>query len=524
MRGLDVLENLRLEHQVHLDSRRSARERNVLGQFATPPGLALEIAQYVTGLWNARGDRIRFLDPAIGTGSFFAALKRAADDKIAWANGIEIDPEFARAARRLWGNAGLRIRSGDFTKLPFPIRDRPNLILTNPPYVRHHHLEPAEKVRLQKLVARRLGYKASGLSGLYAYFMLLAHDWLADGGLGVWLVPSEFMDVNYGETVRRYLTEKVTLLHIHRFEAADVQFEDALVSSAVIVFQKKPSQPETAVRFSYNGSLLKPKTQLVVQVRELKGGYRWTNWSRGLTPAAKGQHTTSLADLLEIKRGIATGANDFFIISRHQAKELALPERFLKPILPSPRRLNEPVIEGDNLGFPLVDEQLVLLDCDLPEAVVRRSYPALWAYLQSGEGIRQRYLVRLRDPWYSQEHREPAPFLCTYMGRSGKRSPFRFFWNRSRAITPNVFLMLYPRGVLKAALVSNPALEETIFRFLQSITPEDLIHNGRVYGGGLHKLEPAELGAIAADRLVHQLHLPQTTHSPQLDLLAPSRH
>ena len=63
------------------------------------------------------------------------------------------------------------------------------------------------------------------------------------GGLAVWLIPSEFMDVNYGSALRRYLTERVTLLHIHRFCPTDVQFTDALVSSAIVVFRKAPPPP-----------------------------------------------------------------------------------------------------------------------------------------------------------------------------------------------------------------------------------------------------------------------------------------
>jgi hypothetical protein len=78
----------------------------------------------------------------------------------------------------------------------------------------------------------------SGLAGLYCYFLLLSHDWMEEQGLAIWLIPSEFMDVNYGVTLRRYLTEHVTLLHIHRFCPTDVQFTDALVSSAVVVFSQ----------------------------------------------------------------------------------------------------------------------------------------------------------------------------------------------------------------------------------------------------------------------------------------------
>ena len=90
-----------------------------------------------------------------------------------------------------------------------------------------------------------LNMDISGLAGLYCYFLLLCHDWMEERGLAVWLIPSEFMDVNYGAALRRYLTERVTLLHIHRFCPTDVQFTDALVSSAVVVFRKSAAAART---------------------------------------------------------------------------------------------------------------------------------------------------------------------------------------------------------------------------------------------------------------------------------------
>ncbi len=81
---------------------------------------------------------------------------------------------------------------------------------------------------------------------------------MEEQGLAIWLIPSEFMDVNYGVTLRRYLTEHVTLLHIHRFCPTDVQFTDALVSSAVVVFRKSPPPAGHTARFSFAGPIEHP--------------------------------------------------------------------------------------------------------------------------------------------------------------------------------------------------------------------------------------------------------------------------
>ena len=67
------------------------------------------------------------------------------------------------------------------------------------------------------------------------------------------------MDVNYGQAVKRYLLDKVTLLHIHRFDPNDVQFADALVSSAVVWFRKSLPPKDHAVTFTFGGTLLDSK-------------------------------------------------------------------------------------------------------------------------------------------------------------------------------------------------------------------------------------------------------------------------
>lgn len=71
------------------------------------------------------------------------------------------------------------------------------------------------------LAYRMAGVKVNGLAGLYVYFMLLATAWMEDGGCAAWLVPSEFMDVNYGAALKRYLTDRVTLVRAHRHARND---------------------------------------------------------------------------------------------------------------------------------------------------------------------------------------------------------------------------------------------------------------------------------------------------------------
>ena len=83
------------------------------------------------------------------------------------------------------------------------------------------------------------------------------------------------------------------------------------------------------------------------------------------------------------------------------------------------------------------------------------------------------------------------------MGRSTqKKSPFRFILNHSEAIATNSYLMLYPKSELQEEIERNPDILCSIWRVLKSIENEDIESEGRIYGGGLRKIEPKELANV----------------------------
>lgn len=520
---MEAKERQRLEAQRRLDGEKTQGERNRSGQFATPTALAMDMLAYAQSLLPP-DQKIRFLDPAIGTGSFFSALLRTFPaERIANAVGYEIDRDHANQALGIWGNELLNLHITDFTRSTPPKMDdaKANLLICNPPYVRHHHLSRDDKQRLQKLVEQYAHIKLSGLAGLYCYFLGIAHAWIAENGIAGWLIPSEFMDVNYGEQIKQYLLDHVTLLRIHRFNPTDLQFQDALVSSSMIWFKKAEPPANHTVESSYGGTLAAPEISNSISTRILRSTPKWTRLpfvedaKKHQIPSATWLDSRSekdgliLSDLFEIKRGIATGANKYFLLHEDQFTRYAIPSEFLTPVLPGPRYLISNEIHADNLGNPLLDQRLFLLTCDLPEEEVKLRYPSVWQYLQKGKeaGIDQTYLCTHRSPWYVQEKRPASPFLCTYMGRhsASGRKPFRFILNHSRATAANVYLLLYPKPFLLQEIKSRPELATFIWQHLNDLSSDTLKDQGRVYGDGLYKLEPRELANISIDSLSHLL-------------------
>ena len=514
MDALTPIEDRRVTLQTSLDAGKSQAERNKLGQFATPTGLASDVLAYARTLLPSKAP-VRFLDPAIGTGSFYSALLREFPSKqIEAACGFEVDPHYGKPARDLWTRHPLSITLGDFTTAKPPGKGRGfNLLICNPPYVRHHHMDKAAKARLLAATAAASGIQMAGLAGLYCYFLGLSHAWMEPDGIAGWLIPSEFMDVNYGVPVKRYLLSQVELIRIHRFDPNELQFGDALVSSAVVWFRNRKPEAGHQVEFSYGGTLAAPKVSRKVPLLALQGAAKWTSLATdGVRAISDGLR---LADFFDIKRGLATGDNSFFIMTRDQIKARGLPLGLFKPILPSPRYVESDIIEADADGVPQIARQLFLLDCRLPESEVEARYPALAAYLATGrDTVGKTYLCSRRSPWYAQENRPPAPFVCTYMGRNMEKrdKPFRFLLNRSRATTANVYLLLYPTPVLALALASDPQLGRRVWEFLNGIDAATLLGEGRVYGGGLYKLEPKELANVPADAIAAMM--PEAEHRP----------
>ena len=506
---LEWCEDRRLEEQAQLDKTRSALERNRLGQYATPPALAAEVIGLALEAFKSLQEPIHFLDPAFGTGALFSALlKQVGAERILSAVGIELDQQVVGVARRLWSDQHFSadIIEADFTTLPPPSQPTANLIICNPPYVRHHYMMQSAKPILQAIIKDTIGIQLNGLAGLYCYFMLLSHLWLKDNGIGVWLIPAEFMDVNFGKALRRYLLTKVRLVQVHNFDPSKVQFDDALVSSAIVVFEKRQPSADHHALFTYGDSSREPARAVSLSATWLATQNKWPRrpFTLGRAPRLQSGFSITFGDLFLVQRGIATGANSFFIMTEQQALSRDIPREFVRPVLPSPRHIRNPVVQPDTDGFPLAVSRLVLLDCPLSPSEVESYYPQLWKYLLEGvaQGIDKRHLTSRRHPWYKQEQRRPTQFLVTYMGRrrNGQLS-LRFIWNQSNAVATNVYHVIYPKPLFATYLAEYPKASEQVYKLLNQITELDLIENGRTHGGGLHKLEPRELYQLPVSNL-----------------------
>lgn len=478
--------------QKDLDSRKSLKERNKMGQFSTPYPLACQICDYML---NLTGRNIEsFLEPSMGTGAFYSALSEKA--LVHRSVGYEIDEHYFLPSQKLWSDYSIQLYNQDFlTSSP---KEEFSLIISNPPYSRHHHIPPSYKQVLSERIEEKFGLKISGLAGLHIYFMLLSTLWLKEEGYSCWLVPTECLYVNYGRELKKFLLNDVDLIAIHSFDNKDVQFSDALVSSSVIVFSKRSNSNQT-VRFSWGPDINNPKENHYVHKSCLNPSQKW-NKEQIIDKESVGSSIITIGTFFRIQRGIATGDNGFFIVDDTVKASYNMPTSVLTPVIPPPRKLRSNIYSLADLSTD--NQYLITCRQDIDE--IKRSCSGLYEYLKKGEleGVNLRANCKHRLPWYALERREISPILVSYMGRESgdDRLPIRFILNQAGAIATNSYLCLYPKDEYKQNFI-YPSVLEKVWSTLTSISPIVLRTYGRSYGGGLLKWEPKELASIPCEEL-----------------------
>lgn len=467
-------ENIRQAEQKQFDNEVGKKYRNEHGEFATPYRLALSMAN---DLLN-KNDVSSIIEPSCGTGSFISALIR--NSKHIEITGVENNTDLYKIAESLWKDNNVTLYLNDFIEFSNQNGEKYDSLIANPPYIRHHFIDPIKKEKYKAIVKSQTGYQLSGLSGLHAYFILAGMSMVKEGGVGYWLVPSELFSVNYGQPIRSYITNETCVERIHFFDENDLKFDDALVSSCIVIIRKRLAQPSDNVIIT-KGDFDNPEKSINISIQKLRSLEKWQH----IFEMDKEYDGLRIGDIFKINRGISTGANSFFIKHINEWKSIGISEEWLTPVVPAPRYIKEDVIESRENKWPCKYDWAMLTissDKDIMDLPL-----SLRKYLSScPEKVRKGYTLTHRKKWFSVEKKDVPPILCTYMSRN-KKNPFRFIRNKTKALATTNYLCLYPINKIKKENI------DLLFEKLKGISANELLISSRQYGGGLSKIEPSEL-------------------------------
>lgn len=419
----------------------------------------------------------RVVDVGCGSGRFAIACARAFPE--AKVVAVDASPMATLMCKANVCALGLEDRVevvlGDFTtaELPEAGEGESTLWIGNPPYVRHHGIS-AESKRWLAREAAALGFKASGLSGLHAYFVLSIALRMREDDFGVLVTSAEWLDVKYGSLIRNLLTDRLGLSGLTLYDKGERVFQDA---------------DTTAVVFSFDGRLAADDGRSVtfasadgdgflrcLPVGDFASSGKWSSLAIGSGNEKAPKGYVRLGDFARVHRGIVTGANKFWV----RKPDAGPVEKFTIPVVSHAREImaGSPIVETAGLSrLVVLPESLDELTEDEADSI--RSFIAEGERLEIDKG----YVARSRKCWWSIPVGEPATILMTYMARR----PPRFVANPNKVRSLNVVHGIYPTVEL-----SERAINELVAYLNSSVSCSD----GRTYSGGLTKFEPKEVEAL----------------------------
>lgn len=449
----------------------SPQERRPLGQTYTPS----EIVDSMISWAADQGAPARIVDPGAGSGRYLLAAARAFPD--AELVGADIDPLSTLMLRANIEASGLSDRAkvvlGDYRALDLPEIDGKTLYIGNPPYVRHHQIDPKWKTWLIT-TAKRRGLKASGLAGLHVHFFLATAEHGRPGDYGAFITSAEWLDVNYGSLVRELLLDGLGGESLHVLDPKAAPFADAATTGAITCF-KLGDRPEsiTVRRVEEVRALGRLSEGHPISRQRLAETNRWSVLTR-VTPKLPGGYI-ELGELCRVHRGTVTGANKVWV---HRDGDVDLPESVLYASVTKARELFG---AGDRLAADEGLKRVIDLPVDL-DVFSTEDRKLVDRFLRAAKRLKVQngYVASNRKAWWSVGLREAAPVLATYMARR----PPTFVRNDVAARHINIAHGLYPRQDLDTTTLDNLAAH------LRSAVT---LGQGRTYAGGLTKFEPKEM-------------------------------
>jgi len=478
--------------------------RKKFAQFFTPPTIAEIMVR-----WLLANDRLgNILEPAFGLGIFSRnLLKKRQDISI---RGFEVDENMLKNARNEFaGSPQVKLLLQDYLHNDW--ESKYDGIICNPPYFKFHDYDNKRAIRE---IQNRLGYKLRGFTNLYTLFLLKSIHQLAEGGRCAYIVPSEFLNSDYGALVKSYLLSTGTLRHVIVFDFKENVFDDALTTSTILLLSKDKNNKNigfTRIRSIEEIPIIDaiihsyPKYSRHTHILPAETINPEIKWKTYYQPQKSHvfNHLVPFTRFARVTRGIATGANDYFTFNQEKAEEYHIDKEALIPCICHSTDIQRNIfVHSDFETLRKKGKKVYLFSPKSPFS----DYIAQYIEKGQTEQIDKKYLTSCRKPWYATEKRKPAPIWVSVFNRSG----VKFIRNNTTTLHLTTFHSIYPQEGL-----FNDISVDLLFAYLMTDTAKNIFtDNAREYGNGLQKFEPNDLNkGLVLDLTLLPLSHKQEIHS-----------
>ena len=462
----------------------SLEHRKKFAQFFTPFQLASLMADWLLGNQNLK----TVLEPAFGLGVFSRALLSKKSDLSI--KGFDIDETILTEAKAIFNNT----TNFDLHLEDYMFNDWSNKydgIICNPPYFKFHDYD--NKTILNE-IENRLKIKLNGFTNLYTLFLLKSVYQLNSNGRLAYIIPSEFLNSDYGKLVKSTLIKNKVLRHIVVFDFEENVFDDALTTACILLCSNdKNSQKVKFSTIKKIDDLELIKTYILeyplnsidvstFSINELEPELKWRKYYQE-QKGIRYKNLIPFSSVAKVVRGIATGANEYFTFSKSKANHYGIDEKNLLPCICKAVDVKDNFFTTENFhSLVYSNKQAYLFNA------IGSNDENVLKYIKLGEksGIDKRYLTACRTPWYSLENRPPSPIWVSVFNRSG----LKFIRNEANISNLTTFHCVYP---IQNSLFDNVNVDVLFAYLLTDVAREIFEDNRREYGNGLQKFEPNDL-------------------------------
>jgi hypothetical protein len=277
-----------------------------------------------------------------------------------------------------------------------------DLCIGNPPYIRHHHLEPAWRTRVLDTFKNEHGVALKRTANLFVLFLMQALQCTTDDGLVVQLVPFEWVTRPSAKELRDYIERNKWDVTVLRFNAQI--FPRVLTTASVSIIDKRARTGRWNYGEIGKDGVITPRRQPSGRARRILS----------YSPRPDGLHGL---------RGLSPGGQDIFVLTEEERLQFSLKKGVdVRPCVTSLRNLPADKSVLDSAAFQrhyvAAGKRCWLIRSDRAQVS-----PALEAYLaQVGDRWKVYTTCTNRATWWRYKP-HPSPhllFASGFVGRTAK--------------------------------------------------------------------------------------------------------
>ena len=211
--------------------------RKKFAQFFTPQPIASLMSDWLLG--NKKLKEV--LEPAFGLGIFSRTLLN--ENIELNIKGFDIDETILSEAKKIFDcqkNVSLRLENYMYNDW----KNKYDGIICNPPYLKFHDYDNRQVL---KEVEDKLKFKFNGFTNVYTLFLLKSAFQLTENGRAAYIVPSEFLNADYGKLVKEYLLKTNLLRHLFVINFKEKVFDNAITTASILLLANDKNDSEVNI-------------------------------------------------------------------------------------------------------------------------------------------------------------------------------------------------------------------------------------------------------------------------------------